>query len=98
MRIKSKLLIVQNVKTELKTQFDSYHNGSAFVFCAGDCPFKPLLMHARKWLTAMLAVKRLVGVAPEMDLRECTLHSPLQKWLEQNPLWIWDPEETSPEI
>ena len=27
----------------------------------------------------MLAVKRLVDVVPEVDLRECTLHSLLQK-------------------
>ena len=27
----------------------------------------------------MLAIKRSAGVAPEVDLRECTLHSPLQK-------------------
>ena len=27
----------------------------------------------------MLAIKRSPGVAPEVDIRECTLHSPLQK-------------------
>ena len=32
-----------------------------------------------KYLTAMLAAKRLSHVAPEVDLGECTLHSPLQK-------------------
>ena len=26
-------------------------------------------------------VKRLAGVAPDVDLGECTLHSPPQKWL-----------------
>ena len=46
----------------------------------------------------MLAVKRSVGVASEMDLMECTLHSPLQKQIRQNPLWLSNPEETSLEI
>ena len=38
----------------------------------------PMLMHVGKGPAAMLAIKRSVGVAPEVDLRECTLHSPLQ--------------------
>ena len=33
----------------------------------------------------MLAIKRLADVAPEVDLRECTLHSPLQKTNEAEP-------------
>ena len=47
----------------------------------------------------MLTVKRFAGVAPEVDLGECTLPfaSP-QKQIRQNPLWLWNSEETSPEI
>ena len=70
------------------------HNGSAFVFYVGDYLFDPepiptspdacrellpLLMHVGKQLAAMPAVKRSAGVAPEVDLKECTLHSPPQK-------------------
>ena len=37
--------------------------------------------------------------APEVDLGECTLHFPLQKMrIRQNPLWLSNPEEMSPEI
>ena len=43
----------------------------------------------------MLTAKRSAGVLPEVDLRECTLHSPLQKWIRQNPLWLWNPEVSS---
>ena len=36
-------------------------------------------MHVGVQLAAMLAVKRLADVAPEVDLGQCTLlHSPLQ--------------------
>ena len=38
----------------------------------------PLLMHVGKWLAVMLAIKLSAGVAPEVDLGEYTLHSPLQ--------------------
>ena len=38
--------------------------------------FLSLLMHEGKQLVTLLAVKRLAGVAPEVDLMECTL--PLQ--------------------
>ena len=55
----------------------------------------PLLMHVGKWLAALLATKRLACVALEVNLRECTLHLPLQK---SYPLWLWNPEEMSPEI
>ena len=59
----------------------------------------PLLKHVGKSLNVMLAVKRSVVVAPEVDLGECTSHSPPQKmWIRQNPFWLWNPEETSPEI
>ena len=37
-------------------------------------------------------------VAPEVDLRKCTLHSPLAMRIRQDPLWPWNPEEMSPEI
>ena len=57
----------------------------------------PMLMHLGKSLAVMLAIKRLAGVAPEVDLRECSLHSPSQNMqIRQNPLWLWNP--TSPEI
>ena len=45
--------------------------------------FPPLLNHVGKQLGAMPTIKRLAGVAPEMDLWECTLHSPLQKKQQQ---------------
>ena len=61
-----------------------WHNGSTFVLCPGDCLFEsepspPLLMHVGNWPAALLADKRLACVSPEVDLRECTLHSPPQK-------------------
>ena len=56
-------------------------------------------MHVEKWPAVMLAAKRLPGVAPEVDLKECTLHLPLQKSeVRQNPLCLWNPEEMSPEV
>ena len=49
-----------------------------FVFYPGDCLFEsepsPTSAHACEEVT-----KRLASVAPEVDLRECTLHSPPQK-------------------
>ena len=48
----------------------------------------PQLMHVGKSLPAIPDVKRLAGVAPEVDHRECTLHSPLQKDIRQNLLWL----------
>ena len=52
-------------------------------------------MHVGKWPAA----KRSACVAPEVDLRECTLHSPPPKnEIRQDPLWLWNPEEMSPEI
>ena len=63
------------------------------------CQFPPLLMHVLKAPAVMPTIKWLAGIGPEVYLRECTLHSPLQnKWRRQNPLWLWSPEETSPEI
>ena len=38
-------------------------------------------MHVGKWPAAILAIKKLAGVALEVNLRECTLHLPLQKKL-----------------
>ena len=59
----------------------------------------PMLMNLGKWPAVMLSIKRLACVAPEMDLRECTLHSPLHnKGTRLNPIWLWDPEETSSKI
>ena len=59
-----------------------WHNGSAFVFCQGDCPFKSepssTSAHAYGKVTDCTPVtKRLACVAPEVDLRECTLHLPV---------------------
>ena len=33
-------------------------------------------MHVRKWPAAMLAIKRLVGAASEVNLRKCISHTP----------------------
>ena len=56
------------------SKLNRWHNGRAFVFCEGDCLFNP-----DRQLAAMLAIKVLAGVAPEVDLRECTLHWSPQK-------------------
>ena len=61
-----------------------WHNGSAFVFCPGDCFFEsepsPTSAHTCGEVTGcMPAAKRSACVLPEVDLRECTLNSPLQK-------------------
>ena len=37
-------------------------------------------------MAVMPAVKRSAGIAPEVDLRECTLHSPLQKANKAEPI------------
>ena len=60
------------------------HNGSVFVFCPVDCPFEsepsPTSAHECGEVTGCVpAAKRLAHVAPEVDLRECTQHSPPQK-------------------
>ena len=69
------------------------------IACSNPSQVPPLLMHVGKWLTAIPAIKRSAGVAPEVDLRKCTLHLHLKnKQIRQNPLWLWNPEETSPEI
>ena len=49
---------------------------------------------------AMLAAKRSAGVAPEVNLRErvMLLVRLCQVRIRQNPLWLWNPEETSPEV
>ena len=39
----------------------------------------------------MLAAKRLASVAPEVDLGECTLHSPLQKANKAEPTLALNP-------
>ena len=61
-----------------------WHNGSAFVFCSCGCTFEsepsPTSAHACGEVTGCApAVKRLASVAPEVNLGECTLHSPPQK-------------------
>ena len=68
------------------------------ITCSILSQFLPLLMHVVKQLAVMLTVKRLPGVAPDVGFRECTLHLPLQKQIKQNQLWLWNPEDTSPEI
>ena len=66
-----------------KTKPGRWHNGTALVFCQGDCPFEseptPTSADAFEEVTGWLAAKRSACVAPEVDLRECALHSPLQK-------------------
>ena len=61
-----------------------WRNGGAFVFCAGDCPFKSEPTHtsadACEKVTGCDASYQEVGrCRTEVDPRECTLHSPLQK-------------------
>ena len=56
----------------------SWHNGSVFVFCVGECPFKPeatpTSTDACGGVTSCNAsCQRLASVAPDVDLRECTL-------------------------
>ena len=52
------------------------------------CTFPALHTHVGKQLATMLVVKRLAGVAPQVDLRECALHLSLQKRIRKNPLWL----------
>ena len=61
-----------------------WHNGSAFIICLCDCPFEykpsPTSAHACGEVTSCTpSTKRSTCVASEVDLRECTLHAPLQK-------------------
>ena len=58
-----------------------WHNGSAFVFCSCGCTFEsepsPTSAHACGEVTGCTpAAKRSASVAPEVNLGECTLHSP----------------------
>ena len=50
----------------------------------------------------MLTIKRtaMCSTRALVHLTGCTLHSPSQftMWIRQNPLWLWNPEEMSPEI
>ena len=71
------------VKLEI-CQRGRWHNGSAFVFCSCGCTFEsepsPTSAHACGEMTScMPAAMRLASVAPEVNLGECTLHSPPQK-------------------
>ena len=56
---------------------------SALDCYVGGLPFKlsipPLLKHAcgKQQLITMLAIKRSAGVTPEVNLRECSLYTPL---------------------
>ena len=56
-------------------------------------------MHLGKWLAVLPAAKRSACVVPEVDSENvqyiCLCK---KKWIRQNPLWLWNPEETSPEI
>ena len=67
------------------------------IACSNPSQVPPLLMHLGKWPAMLPATKRSACVAPEVDLWECTFTS-AKKWIRQNPLWLWNPEETSPEI
>ena len=66
------------------TEPGRWHNGSAFVFCLCDRTFEtepsPTSAHACGEVTGCApAAKRSASVAPEVNLGECTLHSPPQK-------------------
>ena len=70
--------------------------------CLGDCSFEskpsPTSAHECGEVTGrMPAAKRSASVAPEVDLGECTLHSPLQQANKAEPLAL-KPRGTSPEI
>ena len=47
------------------------------------------LKHVGKQPATMMAIKRLAGVAQELDIKECTLLTlPKQKRIRQNPVWF----------
>ena len=78
------LVVFYGFTSSLSNQLGRWTNGSEFVFCAGDCPFKseqsPTSVDVvEKRLAVMLTAKRMACVAPEVDLGECSLHSPPQK-------------------
>ena len=58
------------------------------IACLISSQLLPLLMQVENQLAAMLAAKRSTGVAPDVDLRECTLYLPPQKQIWQNALWL----------
>ena len=45
-----------------------------------------------------IALFELAGVAPEVDLSTGISFPSTKKWIRQNPLWLWNSEEMSPEI
>ena len=53
-----------------------------------------LLPHGSNWQPCQLS-KRSAAVAPDVDLRECTLSLPTQKVNRAVPTVILNPEETS---
>ena len=76
--------LVKFCKTKYQLKPGRWHNGSAFVFCSCSCTFKsepsPTSAHACGEVTGCVpAAKRSASVAPEVNLGECTLHSPQQK-------------------
>ena len=76
--------------TRQKKTKGRWHNGSAFVFCPGDCLFKsdpsPTSAHACGEVTGCaLAARRSVCVAPEVDLGECTLRNKAEPTLALKP-------------
>ena len=54
------------------------------IVCSIPSQLLSLLMYVGKRLVAMLVVKKSAGVAPEVELRECTLHLPPEKQIMQN--------------
>ena len=78
------LRIITHILKYIEIEPGCWHNGSVFVFCPGDCLFEsepsPTNAHASGEVTGCVpATKRLAHEAPQVDLGECTLHSPPQK-------------------
>ena len=81
-----------------------WHNGSALVFCLGDCHSNPSQvppMHMCMWGSDQLH-------NGHQEVGTCSTRGgswgmyitfgSVKKWIRQNPLWLWNPEEMSPEI
>ena len=81
-----------------------WHNGSTFVLCLGDCPFEskpsPTSADAYGEVTGCAAGHQEIGTCSTRDGSQgmYITFTSTKKSIRQNPLWLWNPKEMSPEI
>ena len=92
------------MSTSTTRKLGCWHNGSTFVFCVGDCPFE-----FEPTSTSADVSGEVTGCDTScQEVSRCSTRGISQRmyitfasakmWTRQNPLWLWNPEEMSPEI